>query len=711
MRLQEKEKSATKTDSPDLHVSPEIVRLLDDIPFYVLLIDKHHRILMANKAVRDVLKLDPKDILGKYCPKVVHGTDERYPGCPLEEAVEKGHGVEREMFDTRSQRWLNSAVYPTGLRTEEGGLVYLHMTRDITDKKKAEEEILYNYQNQAILATLLRISLMKIPFQKQLSLLLDQMTSIPRLDLQRKGAILLVEDNDETLAMKAQIGFDESALASCARVPFGKCVCGRAASSGRIEFVDDAHKECSDRCQKKTEHCHFCIPIRSNSRTLGVVSFYANSECPRGQKDIELLSSAADILAGIIERNHAEESLRESEEKLRNVVDASPDAIVVTDLNGNIIDCNPATLNLLGYPAKEELINKSLLDHIAPRDQESARAVVERSLEQSSSRNLVYALSTKENSQLLGELSSSVVMDSSGRPTSLIMVIKDITARKLLESEIAQVQKLEAIGRLAAGIAHEINTPIQYVGDNTRFLQEAMADINDLLEKYQKLLAAAKADNVPSGLIEEVESAIEEADLEYLMEDVPNAIRQSLEGVDRVSRIVRAMKEFSHPGTEEKTNINVNKAIENTITVARNEWKYVADVETDLDPELPLVPCVPSDFNQVILNMITNAAQAIEDVPGSGSDERGTITISTKRNGKWAEIRISDTGTGIPPEIRDNIFDPFFTTKEVGKGTGQGLSIIHSTIVNKHGGAINFETEVGKGTTFIIRLPLPANPT
>jgi signal transduction histidine kinase len=166
------------------------------------------------------------------------------------------------------------------------------------------------------------------------------------------------------------------------------------------------------------------------------------------------------------------------------------------------------------------------------------------------------------------------------------------------------------------------------------------------------------------------------------------------------------MKEFSHPGTKEKIPLNLNHAIDSTITVARNEWKYVAEVETDFDPLLPLVPCLPGEFNQVILNMIVNAAHAIDDANRKRGQEKGRINIQTLNCPKWAEIRIGDTGLGIPVEIRNRIFDPFFTTKEIGKGTGQGLAIAHSVVVDKHGGSIHFETEEGKGTTFVIRLPL-----
>ncbi|MGB0104699.1 MAG: ATP-binding protein, partial [Candidatus Sulfotelmatobacter sp.] len=191
----------------------------------------------------------------------------------------------------------------------------------------------------------------------------------------------------------------------------------------------------------------------------------------------------------------------------------------------------------------------------------------------------------------------------------------------------------------------------------------------------------------------------------YLLEEIPKAIEQTLEGVTRVSQLVSAMKEFSHPGTKEKTPLDLNHAIQSTITVARNEWKYVADVETEFDPSLPLVSCQPGEFNQVILNLIVNAAHAIAEVVGKNGSQKGKIKVQTRDCQEWVEIRIQDTGSGIPEKARARIFDPFFTTKKIGKGTGQGLAIARSVVVDKHDGSIHFETEEGKGTTFIIRLP------
>lgn len=289
--------------------------------------------------------------------------------------------------------------------------------------------------------------------------------------------------------------------------------------------------------------------------------------------------------------------------------------------------------------------------------------------------------------------------------THVLLLGRDITEWKKMENQMVQIQKLEAIGQLAAGIAHEINTPTQYIRDNTSFLKDAFGGICKLLNRFSHLLELSKNQEVSSELIAEIDSLIKEADLEYLVEEIPEAIGQSQEGLKRVTEIVKAMKTFSHPGNEELVPVNINEAIKSTITVARNEWKYVADVKTDFDPALPLIPCFPGEFNQVILNMIINATHAIEEASNKEVEGKGLIRISTHFDKEWAEIRIGDTGTGIPEECRSKLFDPFFTTKEVGKGTGQGLAIAHSVVVGKHKGTITFKTEMGRGTTFIIRLP------
>jgi signal transduction histidine kinase len=235
-------------------------------------------------------------------------------------------------------------------------------------------------------------------------------------------------------------------------------------------------------------------------------------------------------------------------------------------------------------------------------------------------------------------------------------------------------------------------------------LRRAFRDLLRFVEPHTEL-AGALRNPARTDLVTALEQTAQNVDVNYLRDEIPKATEQLLEGVAQVARIVRAMKEFSHPGQVEKAPVNINRAIESTILVSKNEWKYVAELTTDLDPELPPVPCVAGEFNQVILNLIVNAAHAIGDVV-RGSNQKGSIRIGTRRDGEWVEVRVSDTGTGIPEDIRAKMFTPFFTTKEVGKGTGQGLAMAHAVIVKKHQGTIRFESEIGVGTTFVVRLPL-----
>ena len=276
-----------------------------------------------------------------------------------------------------------------------------------------------------------------------------------------------------------------------------------------------------------------------------------------------------------------------------------------------------------------------------------------------------------------------------------------------MELHLQQAQKLESIGQLAAGIAHEINTPAQYLLDNGRFLQDACADMLAVFDASQKLLPDIKASKVSAEQVSQLEARMQQANLEFLAKEVPAAIAQSLSGVEHITKIVLAMKEFSRPNTAEKLLTNLNQALETTLTVSHHQWASVADVTTQLAPELPTVPCLPGEINQVFLNLIVNAAQAIADKL-KGGDGKGQITVSTALLPDCGEIRISDTGCGIPENIRERVFDPFVTTREVGSGTGQGLTIARSIVVDKHRGRIEFETQTGVGTTFIVTLPLQA---
>ena len=256
-----------------------------------------------------------------------------------------------------------------------------------------------------------------------------------------------------------------------------------------------------------------------------------------------------------------------------------------------------------------------------------------------------------------------------------VLVGKRVQIIRDMQHELRQAQKLEALGRLAAGVAHEINTPMQFIGDNLAFVREGVSE----------LLA-----NGP------------EVDREFLASNLPDALAMANEGVQRVATIVRSMKQFAHPARDGIAPVDLARAVQDTLTLARHEYKLVADVETELG-ELPAVPCHGGELGQVLLNLVINAAHAIEERV-AGTDQRGRITVRTYREDDAAVIEIGDTGTGIPAELQSKIFEPFFTTKPVGRGTGQGLALARA-FVERHGGRIGFASEVGRGTTFSVHLP------
>jgi len=411
----------------------------------------------------------------------------------------------------------------------------------------------------------------------------------------------------------------------------------------------------------------------------------------------------------ISERKELEAQLLASRELFLLISDHMEDLLAIIDLKGHRVYSSPSYERVLGY-SPEEIQALGSLDLLHPDDM----ARVETSLanmfqDPDGISHLEYRLKTRLGEYRHFESVGRRIQQGTGSIPQALIVARDISDRvraqlekDRVEIQLRQAQKLEAIGQLAAGIAHEINTPIQYIGDNNVFLQESFQELFGFFADLKRTLAADSPLDRAA-----LARALETVDLDYLEEEIPKAIHQSLDGVSRVSRIVSAMKEFSHPGTEARERIDLNRAIENTLTVSRNEWKYVADLQTDLDPGLPMVPCFPGELNQVVLNLVVNAAHAIAEVTGGqDSGRRGLIRVSTRIDGPEVMIQVSDNGKGIPEAIRSRIFEPFFTTKPVGKGTGQGLAITHSVIVDKHGGRVELESEVGQGTTFTLRLPL-----
>jgi signal transduction histidine kinase len=318
----------------------------------------------------------------------------------------------------------------------------------------------------------------------------------------------------------------------------------------------------------------------------------------------------------------------------------------------------------------------------------------------------------REASNALAELNRTLELRVAERTSSLVdanaALAAEMQARTAMELELRQAQKLESVGRLAAGIAHEINTPLQFVGDSVQFARECVDGVCGLLSSYRALRQAV-VDQAPAGDLASAAAAQEdEIELPYVLEQLPQALDLALDGVYRVGGIVRSIKQFAYRDRVKMAAADINLAVRSTITVSGSEYRDVAELVTELG-ELPPVICHIGEINQVVLNLIVNAAHAIGDVV-RGTATRGRITIRTAIDGDCVVISVGDTGGGIPEDVRPHIFDAFFTTKEVGRGSGQGLAIARSVVVEKHAGRLTFDTAIGAGTTFHIRLPIAGRP-
>ncbi|HOQ12316.1 MAG TPA: PAS domain S-box protein [Spirochaetota bacterium] len=413
------------------------------------------------------------------------------------------------------------------------------------------------------------------------------------------------------------------------------------------------------------------------------------------------------IMIDITESVENQQKLIQSNEELSLLINSLPSIIIGVSVKDIVTQWNPFAEKILGLKA-EDVIGKRFYETRIKWNWEKIYETIGQCIVNRKGIRLDdLKFETEDGKTGILGLSVNPLIRGGDSLEGFMILGRDVTEQRILESQVFQSNKLEAIGQLAAGIAHEINTPLQYVGDNLKFITKSFEGILKLIEKYREAYSKWQNNETPDfkSFFEEIVHIAREIKLDFIAEQIPPALSEAYDGLQRVSKIVQSIKAFSHPGTGEKTSVDINKAIENTITVSRNQWKYDSEVIMDFDPDLPLVPCFESEFNQVVLNLIINASDAIHEAKEKGIIEHGIIKITTSVEEGYAVVKVSDNGTGIPEKIRNRIFDPFFTTKEPGKGTGQGLPISHSIIVEKHQGMLYFESEIGKGTTFIIKLP------
>ncbi len=500
------------------------------------------------------------------------------------------------------------------------------------------------------------------------------------------------------------------------RVPFGAYKIGKISSNIERKFITN------DVLNNPWVH------NKKWAAELGLVSFAGYQLKTPGKKPIgvlalfskqpitpvedALLESLSNTVSQVIQLSRINKNMQDNEEKYRSVFETAANMILTIKSDGNILQCNNRITEILGY-TPEELIGQSIEHIIHPDDYQKLLDSFQTILKEGSLYDQEYRMvkkaSEEEESVINVSINSARFMDQQQNCLGIICIVHDTTQQKAMQSQLLQAQKLESIGQLASGIAHEINTPTQYIGDNIRFLEEGFNEIISLIQSCDSLYEETTTPAESHKMLAELHSKVQDTDLDFLTQEIPEAIKHSLEGVKTVAEIVKAMKEFSHPGQKTKKMLNVNDAIQNTLAISKNHWKFVADIKLYLEPQLPMISCYPAELNQVFLNLITNAADAIGETLDKNLTDKGMIIITTDVIAdKWVEIRISDSGGGIPKHAQTKIFDPFFTTKTMGKGTGQGLSISHS-IITHHDGTLTFETDHETGTTFIIKLPLTEN--
>jgi|AGTN01.1.fsa_nt_gi PAS domain S-box/PAS domain S-box/PAS domain S-box/PAS domain S-box len=447
-------------------------------------------------------------------------------------------------------------------------------------------------------------------------------------------------------------------------------------------------------------------PIVKDGHAVGAVVVFRDAELrlryEQGladqQRELERLVAerTGELRREVDIRSKTEGALRASRERLKTIADSLFEGVLVIDREGHLISANASARSLLrtdptagdieGHPLDTLMLlqrSKGLLsfadspwqhvlaDGITMRDDDAVFATADGTL-----LSVAYACSP---------------LKEEGTVRGAIISFRDIQSLKRAQREALQSSRLATVGQLAAGIAHEINTPIQYLGDNLRFIGRSLGKLSGPVE------VALTLGNP------EFDAAAASVKLPFLLKELPVALDEALDGVAQIARIVLSMKEFSHPGSTSKSMTDINRAIESTLTVSRNTWKHIAELHQDLDPSLPPVLCLAGEINQVFLNLFVNAAHAIE---ASGKPLPGLLSVSTALVGDGVEIRVADTGTGVPEDIREHVFDPFFTTKDVGKGTGQGLAICRDVVVAKHGGRIEVGGEPGQGAVFTVWLPI-----
>ncbi len=635
--------------------------LLDAVDVPVWLVGRDYEVIIANAAARAKMTMSDESLLcyqvfGRDKPCITGAED-----CPVQRCLQTGQTVHsRHCHQNRDGQAMSVEVTATPIRDKHGDVAWVMET--FHDVSMEHNHIRQQRSNDNFLQTLINTASTPIYYK----------------DL--KGVYL-----------GCNPCFSERILGCKPEAVIGKSL---------FDFTDRIPSDLLDVYRRKD-----CELVERN----GMQYYEAPVQCADGERREFIFYTSVfrdhdgrpagimGVMQDITALKRSQRQLQESKHRLQAILDGVQMGVMIIDAGTHeILDVNACASSIIGR-SREDIIGRICHAFLCPAQVGKCPVT-----------NPQQPITAEQHTLLNAEgreipiLKSVQPLRLEGRDV-LIESFMDITEHQRNELEMQQLRKMEAIGRLAAGIAHEINSPMQYVGDNTLFLRDGFTDLMGLLSDYAKLLEQHPRSNLAAGIT----ARIAEINLDYLNKEIPNAIDQSLQGIERVNQMVRAMRDFAHPGTSERQSVDVNRAVQTTVTITRNYWKYHAEVNLDLAATLPMANCYAAELNQVILNLITNAADAIMEKFPDNNSRPGIITIKTRiGTDDMVEIHISDNGCGIPPEIRRRIFEPFFTTKKLGKGTGQGLAIAHSIMIEKQYGSIDVESIHGQGTTFILRLPI-----
>ncbi len=632
------------------------------------------RFRLVNPAMSKLLGYSEQELLGLTLGDITHPDDREMSDRAFRRLVARetsDYQIEtRHIHKSGQVIWGLLNVSP--IREAEGNtLCALSQFQDITKRKRAEAKLRRNLVDQKIVASILHISLRPIPFDEMLQQSLALLLSSHELSLESKGCIFLVDGDTKELVMQAHQGLPQTLLDCCARVPVGRCLCGRAAETGKIIHVEKVDHRHEATYSGMTPHGHYCAPMVSDGQVLGILNLYVSEGHEGSEIEENFITAVADTLAGAIRRRRAEQALAEAEARYEDLYDNAPDMFATVDATtGNIVQCNQTLAEALGY-GKEEIVGRPVFDVHHPDCLPEVQETFQSFLETGEVRHDGLQLNRKDGSKIDVSLKITAVRDKYGKVLFTQSAWRDITERKLAEeqarehqAQLAHVARLGTLGEMASGIAHEINQPLTAMGTYTeaclRMMESAEVDVDEL------------------GVL----------------------MAQAAEQSFRAGEIIRRLREFVRLGETGRTTVDVNELVRDAVAFVRAEAreKTVA-VRLDLADQLPTVEADAIQIEQVILNLLRNGIEAIE---GANAGQ-GVLTIQTgPGGGGTVELSVSDTGPGMPNETASRIFDPFFTTKS--NGMGLGLSISRS-IVEAHGGCLWADPSGNGGATFRLTLP------